>query len=169
MKLKALVWVGLMGSCLSASSALAIPSGVTPQGDAFAQLSSSIDQQVNGMVQFESQDALKKMTATANSVKVDQDGTYLIIASPQVTAMKDGGCLDAWITINGKDLKNSGVRICQSKAGDTNVVVSQAITALKKGDRIQVKVSSQNAKLDAINAPGKPLIPSIIFTILGLY
>jgi hypothetical protein len=83
--------------------------------------------------------------------------------------MKDGGCLDAWITINGKNLDNSGVRICQSKAGNTNVVVSQSIISLKKGDTIQVKTSGTNAKLDAITAQGAPLIPSIIFTVLGLY
>jgi hypothetical protein len=169
MNFKSFGLAGCLLSVFTVSPALAITPGMAVSGTAFAQLSSSLDQQPQGWVKFESKDALRNMTSTANSVTVQQEGTYLIIASPQVTAMKDGGCLDAWITINGKNLANSGVRICQSKAGNTNVVVSQSIIALKKGDIIQVKSSGTNAKLDAITAQGAPLIPSIIFTVLGLY
>jgi hypothetical protein len=109
------------------------------------------------------------MTATKNSVTVTQDGSYLIIASPQVTATKDGGCLDAWITVNSKDVQNSGVRICQAKTGNTNVVVSQIIMYLKRGDTIQVKTSGKDSKLDAILSTKSPNIPSIILTITALY
>lgn len=137
-------------------------------GDAFAQLSSPTDQNPGGLVQFQAQDALKLMSATKNSVIVQQAGTYLIIASPQVTATGDGGCLNAWLVVNGKDVKNSGVRICQAKAGNTNVLVSQVALPLNQGDTIQVKTSGKNAKLDAISPPGEPLIPAIILTVFGL-
>jgi hypothetical protein len=152
------------------SPALAIPPNVTPVGkDAFAQLSSAVDQQPGGFVKFEIKDSLKTVSATENSIIVQQTGTYLIVASPQVTAIKDGGCLDEWIVVNGQNVKNSGVRICQAKAGNTNVVVSQVVMALKKGDKIQIKTSGKDTKLDAIEVQGEPLIPSIIVTVLGLY
>jgi hypothetical protein len=108
------------------------------------------------------------MSATKNSIIPVQKGTYLVIVSPQVTATGDGGCVNAWIVVNQKDVKNSSVRICQAKAGNTNVVVSQNVLALDKGDTIQVKTSGNNAKLDAISPKGEPLIPSIILTVFGL-
>ena len=155
---------------LNHSSALAIPT-IPPQkgGNSFGQFSSGVDQQPGGIVQFELKDSVQKLSATENSVEIQTAGTYLIIASPQVTAVKDWGCLNAWIVVNDKDKKNSGVRICQAKAGNTNVVVSQAIMALKKGDKVQIKTSGQNTRLDAIQPNGEPLIPSIILTVLGLY
>jgi hypothetical protein len=169
MNLRSHLGAGLLIAFLIPGYALAItPRSAVPKGTAFAQLSSTIDQQAGGIVQFELKDSLEKMSATANSVVVEQEGTYLIIASPQVTATKDGGCLDAWLMVNGKNVKNSGVRICQAKAGNTNVVVSQSTMFLKKGDKLQVKTNGKNAKLDAITAKGEPLIPSIILSIMGL-
>jgi hypothetical protein len=167
---KALYWVSCSAFLLSSLPALAIPSRTaTPRGVSFAQLSSKIDQKPGGFVQFESKDSLTRVTATANAVTVKQSGAYLIIASPQVTAIKDGGCFDAWLVVNGKNVENSGVRLCQAKAGNTDVIVSQAIMTLKAGDRIQVKTSGKDVKMDAIAPQGEPLIPSIIFSILGLY
>jgi hypothetical protein len=168
--LKALYWVSCSAFLLSSLPALAIPPRTMPRrGIAYGQFSSQIDQRVGGYVQFELQDSVKKMSATGNTITVEQDGDYLIIASPQVTATKDNGCLDAWLVVNGKDVKNSGVRLCQAKAGNTDVIVSQAIMFLKKGDKIQVETSGKDAKLDAISAQKEPLIPSIILTVLGLY
>jgi citrate lyase gamma subunit len=163
-----LCWTGLLLSCLTPWQALAIPPKSISDGTAFAQLSSSLDQQTGSVVRMELKDSLRRMTATGDSVIVNQGGSYLIIASPQVTATKDGGCLDAWLVLNGKDIKNSGVRICQAKAGNTNVLVSQAMMQLKKGDKIQVKTSGKDAMLDAISPKQGPLIPSIIFSVMGL-
>ena len=169
MYLRAFCFAGLLVSCLAPWRVLAITPKPIVHDTAFAQLSSKVDQQPGKFVQFESKDSLHGITATANSVTVMQGGTYLIVASSQVTATKDGGCLDAWIVLNGQGVKNSGVRICQAKAGNTNVVVSQLIMKLKKGDTIQVKTSGSNALLDSIAPTGKPLIPSIIFTMWGLF
>jgi len=159
---------GVLVSFLTPWNALAITPNAVPHGPAFAQLSSSADQPPGRLVQFESKDALQGIAATANSVDVIQPASYLIIASPQVTATGDGGCLDAWIVVNGQAVKNSGVRLCQAKAGNTSVVVSQVMMNLKKGDKIQVRTSGQKTKLDAIATKGEPLIPSIILTVLGL-
>jgi hypothetical protein len=167
--LQSCLGISFLAVGILSSPALAIPNNPPTQGASFAQLSSKVVQQPGGFVQFESKDSLVRMTATKNSVTVTQDGSYLIIASPQVTATKDGGCLDAWITVNSKDVQNTGVRICQAKTGNTNVVVSQVIMYLKRGDTIQVKTSGKDSKLDAILSTKDPNIPSIILTITALY
>jgi hypothetical protein len=167
--LKPLCLMSFLASFTMPLSVLAIPTNVPSHGTAFAQLSSLVDQQPGGFIQFESKDSLLNTSATINSVTVKQNGSYLVIASPQVTATKDGGCLDAWIVLNGKDVANSGVRICQAKAGNTNVVVSQVIMYLKTGDTLQVKTGGVNAKLDAIKAKQGPAIPSVILSVVGLY
>jgi hypothetical protein len=166
--LRSLSLSGFLVCFLTYGSALAIPTKQEPRGPAFAQLSSAVDQQPGNLVQFATKDSLQGLSSTANSVNILQKGSYLIIASPQVTATGDGSCLDAWIVVNQVAVKNSGVRICQAKAGDTNVVVSQVMMNLKPGDKVQVQTSGKNAKLDAIEAKGEPLIPSIIFTVFGL-
>lgn len=133
-----------------------------------AQLSSAVDQNPGGLINFELKDEVNGLTVTNNSVVVKKPGSYLIVAAPQVTAIKDGGCLDAWFALNGRDIKNSGVRLCQAKKDNTNVLVSQMVMKLKSGDKIQVKTAGDGAKLDAIQPKKGPLIPSIIFTVLGL-
>jgi citrate lyase gamma subunit len=137
-------------------------------GITFAQVSSAVDQQPGNNVQFESSDGVKRMDVTKNSVIVKEAGSYLIIASPQVTALKDNGCIDVWMIVNNKDVPNSGVRACQSKAGNTDVVVSQGVFDLKKGDIIQIKTNGKGVMLDAIKPEKGAAIPSIILTVLGL-
>jgi hypothetical protein len=133
-----------------------------------AQLSSAVDQNPGGLINFELQDGVNGLSVNKNSVLVKNPGSYLILAAPQVTATKDGGCLDAWFVLNGQDVKNSGVRLCQAKKDNTNVLVSQVVMKLKSGDKIQVKTAGNGAKLDAIQPNKGLLIPSIIFTVLGL-
>jgi hypothetical protein len=163
---------GIFASLLPSFSALAgtppISKPNTGTAITSAQLSSAIDQNPGGIVKFELKDSVSGVDVTENSVSVKKPGSYLIFASPQVTATKDKGCIDAWIVLNGKDVPNSGVRLCQSVAGDTSVVVSQVVMKLKAGDTIQVKTAGKDVKLDAIKPEKGPLIPSIIFTVLGL-
>jgi len=159
---------GLLLSCLTPWSALAVPRSDQGSLNGFAQLSSAVSQNPGGFVQFELMDTLQRLQATKDSVTTVQGGNYLIVASPQVTATKDGGCVDAWIVLNEQDVKNSGVRLCQAKAGNTNVVVSQSIMSLKQGDKLQVKTSGKDVKLDAIKPQKGPLIPSIIFTVVQI-
>ena len=133
-----------------------------------AQLSSAADQNPGGIIDFELQDSVNGLSVTRNSVVINKPGHYLVVAAPQITATKDGGCLDAWFVLNGQDVKNSGVRLCQTKKDNTNVLISQVVMKLNTGDKIQVKTNGEGAKLDAIKPQKGPLIPSVIFTILGL-
>lgn len=133
-----------------------------------AQLSSAIDQKPGKLVDFEMRDNVNGIDVARNSVVVKKPGSYLVMAAPQITATKNGGCLDLWLMLNGKDIPNSSIRSCQTTAGNTDVLMSQTIIKLKPGDRIQVMTNGDGAILDAIKPTQGPLIPSVIFTIVGL-
>jgi hypothetical protein len=169
---KLAVCLGIVIHSMGIGAALAVnpPSRVPVKGysTTYAQVSSLVDQQPGKKIQFESQDGVKGMTVTKDAITVLRSGIYLLVASPQVTALEDNGCIDVWLVLNGKDIANSGVRQCQSTKGNTNVVVSQVILDLKKGDTIQVQTNGKGVKLDAIQPKQGAFIPSIIFTVLGL-
>ncbi|MDJ0589596.1 MAG: hypothetical protein QNJ72_06310 [Pleurocapsa sp. MO_226.B13] len=152
--------------------ALAIGNNQDLQNDHYTQLSSALDQVPptgeKMAVKFEQNGGSSDLDLTPNSVIVRKSGLYLAIAAPQVTASMDGGCLDLWLNVSGDDVSNSNTQLCQTKAGDTNVILSQNILRLEKGDTLQLIASSPNngAFLDAIEVPDEPLIPSIIFTMV---
>lgn len=148
---------------------LAVVVGCSGDGGSYAQLSSAVDQEVGDepiFVKFEQDDGSNGVVLADNGVSVDKAGLYLVVAAPQVTASADDGCLSVWLTVNGVDVDNSNVEICQTKEGDTDVIISQGVVQLEKDDLVQVKASSNTAAfLDAISPVDEPLIPSIIFTI----
>ena len=152
--------------------ALAAGNNQNIQNDKYTQLSSAVDQiPATGekmVVKFEQDVSSSDLDLTPNGVMVKKSGLYLVIAAPQVTASMDSGCLDLWLNVSGDDVSNSNVQLCQTKASDTNVVLSQNILHLEKGDMLQVIASSPNngAFLDAIEVADEPLIPSIIFTMV---
>ena len=152
--------------------ALAAGNNQDLQNDKYTQLSSALDQGPptgeKMAVKFEQNVGSSDLDLTPNGVLVKKLGLYLVIAAPQVTASMDSGCLDLWLNVSGNDVPNSNVQLCQTKAGDTNVILSQNILRLEKGDVLQVIASSPNhgAFLDAIEVRDEPLIPSIIFTMV---
>ncbi len=153
-------------------AALAAGNNQDLQNDQYTQLSSAVDQIPETgekmAVKFEKNVSSSDLDLTPNGVIVRKSGLYLVIAAPQVTASMDGGCLDLWLNVSGNDVPNSNVQLCQTKASETNVILSQNILRLDKGDVLQVIASSPNngAFLDAIEVPDEPLIPSIIFTMV---
>lgn len=166
-----------LGMILTTLTPLAVWAGAAPPSKkaattsfaiTSAQLSSAKDQQPGKLVEFEIQNNVRDISVSRNAVTVQKTGSYLLMAAPQITATKNGGCLDLWLTLNGKDIPNSGIRSCQTTAGNTDVLMSQTIIKLKPGDRIQVMTNGNGAILNAIKPEKGPLIPSIIFTIVGL-
>jgi hypothetical protein len=143
-------------------------SGITSFAITSAQLSSAQTQKPGKFVDFELQDNVNGIGVSRNTVTIQKPGSYLLMAAPQITATKNGGCLDLWLVLNGKDIPNSAIRSCQSSAGNTDVLMSQTIIKLKPGDRIQVMTNGDGAVLDAVRPSKGPLIPSIIFTVVGL-
>jgi hypothetical protein len=111
-------------------------------------------------------DGYAGVTLGTDSVEVGKAGLYVVVLAPQVTAEVDGGCFEAWVRLNGQDVANSNVKLCLTQAGDTDVVISQGILDLARGDTIQFIGYSDGAYADAIpSAAGGPLIPSHISSI----
>lgn len=133
-----------------------------------AQLSSAKDQPPGKTVQFELKENVNGVDVSNDTVIIKKPGNYLLMVAPQITATQNGGCLDLWLMLNGKNIPNSGIRSCQTTAGNTDVLMSQTIMKLKPGDRIQVMTNGKGGILDAVQPEKGPLIPSIIFTVLGL-
>jgi hypothetical protein len=141
----------------------------------YAQLSSSETQRPSTdgphVVKMNKTDNAKGITNNNGDVKVSKDGAYFIMAAPQVGA-QGAGCANYWLSVNGKDVPNTNVRICASNEQERNVVVSQGVFPLKAGDVINVKTSVSNPKAltgaEAISPPNEPLIPAIIFSMFKI-
>ena len=142
----------------------------------YLQASSTITQ-CPGMkptvVKIDVTDAASGVAMKNNKITVGKAGPYLIVAAPQVGREGAGplGCFDLWLRVNGKDVGNSNVQLCQdagSRAKD--VIVSQGIVPLAAGDALEVMMSADNPKakicIEAIRPRGEPLVPSIIFTMV---
>ena len=142
----------------------------------YLQASSTITQcpgKVPEVVKMDITDAADGLAIKNNKITVSEAGAYLIVAAPQVgrEGGGPGGCFDLWLRVNGKDVANSNVQLCQdadSMAKD--VIISQGIVPLKAGDVVEVMMSADNPKanlcIEAIQPAGEPLVPSIIFSMI---
>ena len=142
----------------------------------YLQASSSITQcpgKAPEVVKMDITDAASDITMKNNKITVSKAGAYLIVAAPQVGREGGGplGCFDLWLRVNGKDVANSNVQLCQdagSRAKD--VIISQGIVPLAAGSVLEVMMSANNPKakicIEAIRPSGEPLVPSIIFSMI---
>ena len=124
-------------------------------------------------VKIDVTDAANGIAMADNKITVSEAGPYLIVAAPQVGREGEGplGCFDLWLRINGSDVANSNVQLCQdagSRAKD--VIISQGIVPMAAGDVLEVMMSANNPEaamcIEAIQPPGEPLVPSIIFSMI---
>jgi hypothetical protein len=152
---------------LALALVLGLSSDTQATARSWAQVSSSQDQYPNAEpLTFDQLDGYAGVTLGTDSVEVGKAGLYVVVLAPQVTAEVDGGCFEAWVRLNGQDVANSNVKLCLTQAGDTDVVISQGILDLARGDTIQFIGYSDGAYADAIpSAAGGPLIPSHISSI----
>ena len=142
----------------------------------FLQASSSATQcpgEAPMLVEMDIVDAANGITLANNKVTVGEDGAYLIVAAPQVGRENSGpyGCFDLWLRINGKDVANSNVQLCQDEGSRAkDVIISQGIVPMKAGDALEVMMSASNPAanicIEAIRPPGEPLVPAIIFSMI---
>lgn len=103
-------------------------------------------------------------------IKIRESGVYVIIAAPQVGRKSGNGpaAVDFWLRKNGQDIPNSTVR-CTIRSDDhKDVVVNQTMSAFKVGDIVSLMMSvektGEGLGIEAIRTPGRPLVPSIIFS-----
>ena len=104
--------------------------------------------------------------------KVGCDGDYFVMAAPQVGFEQTsvGSNLRCWINVNGTPVGNSNVLLGTDTPATKDVIVSQGIVTLKKGDVVEVYAASNNgADLEAIQPTAEePLVPSIIFSMFAV-
>ena len=142
----------------------------------YLQASSTITQcpsMTPEVVRIDVTDAANGITLTDNKITVSEAGPYLIVAAPQVGREGAGplGCFDLWLRVNGSDVANSNVQLCQDSGSMAkDVIVSQGIIPLEAGDVLEVVMSANNPKanlcIEAIQPSGEPLVPSIIFSMI---
>ena len=144
--------------------------------DQYLQASSTITQcpgTAPEVVRIDVTDAANGIAMADNKITVSEAGTYLIVAAPQVGREGAGplGCFDLWLRVNGSDVANSNVQLCQDAGSMAkDVIISQGIVPLAAGDALEVMMSANSPEaglcIEAIQPPGEPLVPSIIFSMI---
>ena len=149
--------------------------GVANAGQ-YLQASSSVTQcpgTAPEVVAMDIVDAAKGIAMANNQITVGKAGAYLIFAAPQVGREGGGpyGCFDLWLRINGADVANSNVQLCQDEGSMAkDVIISQGIVPMAAGDMLEVMMSAGNPEanicIEAIQPAGEPLVPAIIFSMI---
>jgi hypothetical protein len=93
-----------------------------------------------------------------------------MIAAPQVGRTSGDGAssVDFWLRKNNRDIPNSNVRCVLRSNESKDVIVNQTMMPFQAGDVINVMMAvektGEGLGIEAIKTPGRPLIPSIIFS-----
>ena len=143
----------------------------------YAQIISTVDQRPDTtepvpvfMDQNDQISGLEHSIEHPADIRVIESGVYVVIAAPQVGRTKGNGPghVDFWFRKNNQDLPNSTVRSTVSSDIDKDVIVNQTMSAFKAGDVIKVMMAvdkpGEGLGIEAIKTDGRPLIPSIIFS-----
>ena len=103
-------------------------------------------------------------------IRIIESGVYVVIAASQVGRISGDGAssIDFWLRKNGTDIPNSNVRAVLRTNESKDVIVNQTMTPFQKGDVLNVMMAiekiGQGLGIEAIRTEGRPLIPSIIFS-----
>ena len=143
----------------------------------YAQIVSTLDQRPDTteavpvfMDQNDEISGIEHSIESPADIRVSESGVYVLIAAPQVgrTSGDGTGHVDFWLRKNGQDIPNSNVRVAIRNNDDKDVIVNQTMSAFKAGDVINVIMAvdtvGEGLGIEAIKTPGRPLIPSIIFS-----
>ena len=143
----------------------------------FAQIISTIDQRPDTtepvpvfMDQNDAISGIEHSNEHPADIRIVESGTYVVIAAPQV-GRKSGngvGSVDFWFRKNGTDIPDSNVRCTITDEKDKDVIVNQTMMPFKAGDVLNVMMAvektGEGLGIEAIKTEGRPLIPSIIFS-----
>ena len=146
-------------------------------GIEFAQIISTLDQRPSTtdpvpvfMDQNDAIAGIEHSTDHPADIKITESGTYVVIAAPQVgrTSGSDSRYVDFWLRKNGVDIANSNVRAVLRTSQDKDVIVNQTMMPFNAGDVLNVIMAVEKTGdglgIEAIKTQGRPLIPSIIFS-----
>jgi len=143
----------------------------------FAQIISTIDQRPDTTdpipVLMDQNDAISGIEHSNEhpaDIRILESGTYVVIAAPQVgrKSGNEASSVDFWLRKNGTDVANSNVRCTITDGNDKDVIVNQTMMPFKAGDVLNVimavEKTGEGLGIEAIKTEGRPLIPSIIFS-----
>jgi len=143
----------------------------------FAQIISTIDQRPDTTepipVFMDQNDAISGIEHSSEhpaDIRIVESGTYVVIAAPQVGRTSGNGAsnVDFWLRKNGTDISNSNVRCTITDNNDKDVIVNQTMMPFNAGDVLNVMMAvektGEGLGIEAIRTEGRPLIPSIIFS-----
>ena len=143
----------------------------------FAQIISTLDQRPETTdpvpVFMDQNDAISGIEHSIDhpaDIKIAESGTYVVIAAPQIGRLSGDtpGHVDFWLRKNGTDIPNSNVRATITTTEDKDVIINQTMMNFNAGDVLNVMMSvskvGEGLGVEAIKTEGRPLIPSIIFS-----
>ncbi|NNL59185.1 MAG: hypothetical protein HKP31_06980 [Nitrosopumilus sp.] len=143
----------------------------------FAQIISTLDQRPNTIdpvpVFMDQNDAISGIGHSNEhpaDIRIESSGTYVLIAAPQVGRTSGNGpsSIDFWLRKNGQDIPNSNIRAVVNDDDHKDVIVNQTMMPFQAGDIINVMMAvektGEGLGIEAIKTQGRPLIPSIIFS-----
>ncbi len=143
----------------------------------FAQIISTLDQRPDTTdpvpVFMDHNDAISGIDHSLDhpaDIQITESGTYVVIAAPQVGRKLGNGpsSIDFWLRKNGEDIPNSNVRAVVGTNESKDVIVNQTMMPFRAGDVLNVMMAvektGEGLGVEAIQTPGRPLIPSIIFS-----
>ncbi len=147
----------------------------------FAQISSTEDQRPTStspiVIRMNQNDAISGIAHNGEKpgdIRFLDSGVYIIIAAPQVGRLSgsEPRYVDFWLRKNDRDVQNSNVRIVVGNSKEKDVIVNQSMMPLSEGDVLNVmmcvEVASEGLGIETIHPEGRPLIPSIILSILRI-
>ena len=143
----------------------------------YAQIISTLDQRPETTdpvpVFMDQNDAISGIEHSVDhpaDIKIAESGTYVVIAAPQVGRLSGDtpGHVDFWLRKNNKDIPNSNVRATIRTSEEKDVIVNQTMMSFNAGDVLNVMMAvsqvGDGLGVEAIKTEGRPLIPSIIFS-----
>jgi hypothetical protein len=143
----------------------------------YAQIISTLDQRPETTepvsILMDQNDAIAGIEHSSEhpaDIRVLESGTYVLIASPQVGRLSGNAAssVDFWLRKNGKDIANSNIRCVLQTDQNKDVMVTQIMMPFAAGDVINVMMAvektGEGLGIEAIKTEGRPLIPSIIFS-----
>lgn len=151
--------LGILAGCADSNA-------VEPASDRYLQLSSAVDQVATPFKAeiIDAQNGIDYDAATGQ-VTIDRAGAYFVVFAPQTSEL--AACGNYWLALNGAQVENSNIRVCQTDVGQTTVAVMQAVAVLEKGDILTFEMSGELGT-DATQPDGEPLIPAAIISIFRL-
>jgi hypothetical protein len=143
----------------------------------YAQIISTIDQRPDTtepvpvfMDQNDSISGIEHSNEHPADIRIAESGVYVVIVAPQIGRKSGNGPshVDFWFRKNGVDMPNSNIRGTIRSDDDKDVIVNQTMSPFKAGDVLNVMMAVDSAGegigVEAIKTDGRPLIPSVIFS-----